>query len=105
MSNPIKDILDKQKLQYDINERNSIIAQYYETGYLDRDNTIQKIRELRLTNEKVAKITIPTVSANAVPLVYLTDAQLIDELNMQISILKAEIAAKSADEKNEHRWC
>ena len=103
MSNPIKDILDKQKLQQDIDERNAIIAQYYETGYLDRDNTIQKIRELRLTNEKVAKITIPTVSVNAVPLACLTNARLIDELNMQISILKAEIATKATDAENERK--
>lgn len=100
MSNPIKDILDKQKLQQDIDERNAIIAQYYETGYLDRNNTIQKIRELRLTNEKVAKITIPTVPVNAVPLACLTNVRLIDELNMQISILKAEIAEKATDTEN-----
>ena len=73
MSNPLKDLLDKQQLQQEITERENLIAQYYKTCFLDRETAIHKIQELRLTNKYIAEITTPKVLVNSVPFSCATD--------------------------------
>ena len=64
----IKDTVDKFSNAKDIAERQQIIYDYRTYGKIDRANTINKIIELRATNEQVA-------------------VALINELEKQIAIL------------------
>ena len=57
MSNPMKDIFDKESMMKDIAERENIICNYQKYGLLDRENAIKKIQELRRDDENVAAIT------------------------------------------------
>ena len=52
MSNPMKDIFDKESMIKDIAERENIICNYQKYGLLDRENAIKKIQELRRGDER-----------------------------------------------------
>ena len=102
MSNQIKDAFDKASLIKDIDERNSIILNYERSGFLDRDNAIKKIMELRTSDEDVAIATALNTSKNSIPLIQSTNNQLVRDLAMQRDILQAKLIKKQAEENKEH---
>ncbi len=57
MSNPMKDIFDKESMIKDIAERENIICNYQKYGLLDRENAIKKIQDVCPEPEK--RITFP----------------------------------------------
>jgi hypothetical protein len=84
----IKDTVDKFSNAKDIAERQQIIYDYRTYGKIDRTNTINKIIELRTTNEQVAMAQwIACASQPSIPIEQATDEQLINELEKQIAIL------------------
>lgn len=58
MSNPIKREYDKLSLAKDIVERENIVYQFQTTGFLDRNNAIEKIKTTQLTDADLALATI-----------------------------------------------
>ena len=74
-----------------IKERKDIIDKYYQTGYLDRDEAVKKIKELRITDENVGKITTIKLAQSSIPFEYATNESIVAELEMQTKILELEI--------------
>lgn len=74
-----------------IKERKEIIDKYYKTGYLDRDEAVKKIKELRITDENVGKITTIKLAQSSIPFEYATNESIVAELEMQTKILELEM--------------
>ena len=74
-----------------IKERKEIIDKYYNTGYLDRDEAVKKIKELRITDENVGKITTIKLAQSSIPFEYATNESIVAELEMQTKILELEM--------------
>ena len=86
-----KRILDSGQLFHVISEREAIISTYKTTGYLDRDHAIEKIKELRITDNEVAAITTAKLAVSSIPFSRATNESIVSELQMQVDILKAKI--------------
>ena len=99
MSNPIKDEFDKISLSKDISEINNIIQVFQETGFLDRDNAIDKIKKLRNNDEDIAIVTAAKLLSYSIPFEQTSNTQIVSELFMQRDILQAKLAKKIAEEK------
>lgn len=76
---------------HDIEERRKIISNFRITGYLDRDEAVKKIKELRVTNESVGKVTAIRLAQSATPFQNTSNESLVAELEMQLQILEIEI--------------
>ena len=83
--------IDKLSIEKDIIERRQIIQEYQRTRFLDRNNVISKIIELREKDDQFALVTCAMISPNPVLLEQLTDKGLIEELQTQIRILEAKL--------------
>ena len=92
MNDPIKKTYDIASIRKDIAERQQIIIDYQMTRRLDRDKVINKIMELRTTNIDVLTVTIANQSS--IPLSNAPDEMLLNDLQMQINMLKAELLKK-----------
>lgn len=92
MSDPIKKAYDIASIRKDIQERQQMINEYQMTRRLDRDKVINKIMELRTTNIDVLTVTIANQSS--LPLSNAPDEMLLNDLQMQINMLKAELLKK-----------
>ena len=99
MSNPIKDEIDKISLSKDISEINNIIQVFQETGFLDRDNAIDKIKKLRNNDVDIAIVTAAKLLSYSIPFEQTSNTQIVSELIMQRDILLAKLAKKIAEEK------
>lgn len=98
MGNPIKgtkDQFDMSDLAKSIEERQLIIDRYIQTKFLDREDAIQKIVELRKSDVKVG--VIYAVSPKGRPLEEYPDSVLVENLKMQVAILAAELAEKEIE--------
>lgn len=94
----IKDTVDKFSNAKDIAERQQIIYDYRTYGKIDRANTINKIIELRATNEQIAVAKwIECASQPSIPFEQATDEQLINELEKQIAILTISDTTQGAN--------
>ena len=62
MSNPMKDIFDKESMIKDIAERENIICNYQKYGLLDRENAIKKIQELDLKKSNLVRKQVREIS-------------------------------------------
>lgn len=91
MSNPILEYLDKAETIKDIAERNEIILNYQKYGILDRNNAIQKIKELRIKDPDVSTITFAKLAISNTPFEHTPNDQLVSELAMQRDILLAKL--------------
>ena len=83
-----------------IKERKDIIDKYYQTGYLDRDEAVKKIKELRITDENVGKITTIKLAQSSIPFEYATNESIVAELEMQTNILITELDEWAASGRN-----
>ena len=83
--------IDKLFIEKDILERKQIIQEYNTTGFLDRNNAISKIIDLRERDGQVALIYCVSLPREPVLLEQLTNKGLIDELEKQITVLEAEL--------------
>lgn len=96
MNDPIKKAYDIASIEKDIAERQQIITDYQMTRRLDRDKAIKKIMELRTTNIDVLTVTIANQSS--IPLSNAPDEMLLNDLQMQINMLKAELLKKAKEQ-------
>ena len=62
MNNQIIDEFDKASLIKEIHERDIIICNYQKCGFLDRDDAIRKIQELRKGDKDIATATVVNLS-------------------------------------------
>lgn len=74
-----------------IKERKDIIDKYYQTGYLDRNEAVKKIKELRIKDENVGKVTTIKLAQSSIPFEYATNESIVAELEMQTNILITEL--------------
>lgn len=82
---------DINSLIKDIAEREKIIFDYKKYRILDRNKAINKIQELRVTDKEVEEITTAKLAVSSIPFSMSSNKQIIDELDMQLDILKAKL--------------
>ncbi len=58
MSNPIKREYDKLSITKDIVEREKIAKRFQNSGFLDRNDAIQKIESIQFTDVELAAATV-----------------------------------------------
>ena len=88
------DYFEKIQIMKDIRDRKDLIQQYRQTGWLDRDKTIQKIMELRVSDRTVMMLEHLQMSASSAPRIPLeraTDAELVEQLKVQVAALEAKL--------------
>lgn len=86
-----EDYTDKVKILNDIKERENIINSYNTFGCLDRENAIHKIQELRIKDSQVGQVTLIKLAHYTIPFEQASDSQIINELMMQVDILRSEL--------------
>ena len=91
MNYPTKETYDKASIQKDIDDRMQIINHYRTTGQLDRIKAIEKIQELRIKDKAVASVTTARLVVSSIPASQASDQAVIDELQLQIGVLTAEL--------------
>ncbi len=95
MNAPIKKAYDIDSIKKDIQERHQMINEYQMTRRLDRDKAISKIMELRTTNMEVLTVTL--ANQTSIPLSNAPDEMLLNDLQMQINMLTAELLKKTQE--------
>ena len=95
MNDPIKKACDIDSIRKDIQERQQMINDYMNTRHLDRDKAISKIMELRTTNMEVLTVTL--ANQTSIPLSNAPDEMLLNDLQMQINMLNAELLKKTQE--------
>lgn len=95
MNDPIKKTCDIDSIRKDIQERQQMINDYMNTRHLDRDKAISKIMELRTTNMEVLTVTL--ANQTSIPLSNAPDEMLLNDLQMQINMLNAELLKKTQE--------
>lgn len=96
MNDPIKKAYDIASIRKDIHDRQQIINDYLNTGHLDRDKAISKIMELRTTNIEILTVTL--ANQTSIPLSNAPDDMLLNDLQMQINMLKSELLKKTQEQ-------
>jgi len=100
MSNPIKRVYDKISITNDIIERENIIRRFQTTGSLDRNEAIEKILSLQLTDADMAVATVAKQKQCGSVDLYQADSNLIvSNMQFQIDFLKAKLAKLELEEK------
>ena len=96
------DTYDKISNLKHINERNQIIQRYQLTGYLNREEAISKILELRSKDKEVLSVTEARLKVSSTPFSEATDQAIIAELKMQVDILTAKLQRTQVYVDNVH---
>lgn len=96
MNDPIKKAYDIDSIRKDIQERQQMINNYMNTRHLDRNKAISKIMELRTTNMEVLTVTL--ANQTSIPLSNAPDEMLLNDLQMQINMLNAELLKKMQEQ-------
>ena len=95
MNDPIKKAYDIESIRKDIQERQQMINEYKTTRRLDRNKAISKIMELRTNNMEVLTVTL--ANQTSIPLSNAPDEMLLNDLQMQINMLTAELLKKTQE--------
>ena len=100
MGNPIKRKYDKISVIKDIIEREDIVRQFQTTGFLDRNDAIEKITSLQFTDSDIAIATVAKQAQfGSVDLYWVGNNTIIANMLFQIDFLKAKLAKLEAEEK------
>lgn len=100
MSNPIKREYDKLSLAKDIVERENIVYQFQTTGFLDRNDAIEKIKTTQLTDADLALATkAKQALSGSVDLYHVDNNLIIANMQFQIDFLKVKLAKLELEEK------
>lgn len=83
---------DAVSLARDIKERKEIIDTFCRYGYLDRDNAIKKLLELRGKDSEVMTITSAKLVVSSIPFEQASNHDIVAELEMQMGILSGKLA-------------
>lgn len=90
-------ILDEESMIKDIAERDAIIRNYQICGFLDRDDAIKKIQELRISDADIMEATAIKLAVSSTPFSQSTNEQIVEELAMQRNILQAKLIKKQLE--------
>lgn len=100
MSNPIKREYDTMSITKDIVERENIIRRFQTTGFLDRNEAIEKIMSLQFTDADMAIATVAKQKqCGGVDLYQADNNLIIMNIQFQIEILKAKLAKLELEDK------
>ena len=100
MSNPIKKEYDKLSTTKDIIERENIVHLFETTGFLDRNDAINKITSLQFTDTELVKATaVQQVKNGRVDLYQVDNYTIITNIKFQIDFLKAKLVKIEKEEK------
>ena len=100
MSNSIKREYDKLSLTKDIIEREKIVYQFQTTGFLDRNDAIEKIKLIQLTDVELATATVAKqVQFGSIDLYQADNELIITNMQFQINFLKAKLAKLELEDK------
>ncbi len=100
MSNPIKREYDKLSLTKDIVERENIVYKFQTTGFLDRNDAIEKINSIQITDIELATATaVKQVQCGSVDLYQADNRLIITNIQFQIDFLKAKLAKSELEDK------
>lgn len=101
MSYPIKRENDKMSITNDIIERENIIRRFQTTGFLDRNEAIEKIMSLQLTDVDTALATVAKQTQCGSVNLYQADNDLIiANMQFQIEILNSKLVKLELEEKD-----
>ncbi len=100
MSNPIKREYDKLSISRDIVEREKIVKHFQNSGFLDRNDAIQKIESIQFTDVELAAATVAKqVQFGSVNLYQVDDHLIITNMQFQIDFLKTKLAKLELEDK------
>ncbi len=100
MSNLIKREYDKLSVVNDIVERENIVYQFQTTGFLDRNDAIERIKAIQFTDIELATATVAKqVQFGSVDLYQADNRLIITNIQFQIDFLKAKLAKLELKEK------
>ena len=100
MSNPIKKEYDKLSLAKDIIERENIVYQFQTTGFLDRNDAIEKIKSIQFTDIELAIATVAKqVQFGSIDLYQADNKLIITNILFQIDFLKAKLVKLELEDK------
>lgn len=100
MSNQIKREYDKMSITKDITERENIVRQFQMTGFLNRNDAIEKIRSLQITDADLALATLAKqAESGSIDLYQADNALIIANIQFQIDILTAKLAELELEDK------
>ena len=100
MSNPIKRVYDKISITNDIIERENIIRRFQTTGSLDRNEAIEKILSLQLTDADMAVATVAKQKqCGSVDLYQADNNLIIANIQFQVDFLKEKLAKLKLEDK------
>lgn len=100
MDNPIKREYDKMSITKDIIERENIVHLFETTGFLDRNEAINKITSLQFTDAELVKATaVQQVKNGSVDLYQVDNYTIFTNIQFQIDFLKAKLAKIEKEEK------
>ena len=101
MSNPIKREYDTMSITKDIVERENIIRWFQTTGFLDRNEAIEKMKALQLTDADMSFATVAKQTQCGSVNLYQADNNLIiTNMQFQIDFLKAKLAKSKLEERD-----
>lgn len=84
----------------DIIERENIVHLFETTGFLDRNEAINKITSLQFTDEELVKATaVQQVKNGSVDLYQVDNYTIVTNIQFQIDLLKAKLAKIEKEEK------
>lgn len=100
MSNLIKREYDELSITKDIIEREKIVHQFQTTGFLDRNDAINKITSIQFTDAELALATKVKQSISGSVDLHQVDSNLIiANMQFQIDFLKEKLAKLALEEK------
>ena len=99
MSNPIKREYDKLSLTKDIFERENIVYQFQTTGFLDRNDAIERITSIQITDTELALATkAKQALSGSVDLYHVDNNLIIANMRFQIDFLKVKLAKLESED-------
>lgn len=100
MSNQTKKKYDKVSILKDIIEREKIIYQFQNTGFLDRNDAIMKINKLQIEDvELKLATTLEQIQSGSVDLYQVDNSLIVTNMQFQIDFLKAKLTSIEMGEK------
>lgn len=102
MDNSTKRNFDKLSVTKDIVERQNIIHKFETTGFLDRNEAINKVTSLQITDAELLTATkLKQAASGSVNLYQADDNTIISNLQFQVDFLISKLGKLNLEDKNE----
>lgn len=101
MSNPLKKDYDRLSIKKDIAERERILHLYQTTGFIDRNDAIEKISSLQITDAEIALATrVKQAESGSIDLHQADNALIVANMQFQIDVLKGKLTKLEMEERH-----